>query len=185
MLRFIHSRLNLNQKGDTIAEVMIATIIIASLMVGGYALSNRSLISEQEAEERSEAAGLLQGQFELMRAYLIDSGDDGGNNQQLDGYTTDGFCMNINAGKIGAVDLSVPANANDCQFNNSYQSGSPAYKYQITITPQADTNTPPSMCNITYPSYSGICNFNGVVTWGQDGGGTATLSFMETIYGDS
>jgi prepilin-type N-terminal cleavage/methylation domain-containing protein len=176
MLKKFKPNLKTNQSGDTIIEVMIAVIIIGALMVGGYAVSNKSLEDELQAEQRSEANGILQGQFDLMRAYLVNDGTTGSNNSKLDGYTAHGFCMNVSSSVIIPVDLATAGPPpNQCTFSNTY--GTPSggvTSYQVIIKPGTDTN----------PVSSGGPgpDFHGVVTWD---GGAEQLSYWWEVYGNS
>ncbi len=62
-------RLKLNQKGDTIVEVMIA-MAVASLVIGSaYSISNKSLANSRQAQEHSEAARIAQSQIEQIRQF--------------------------------------------------------------------------------------------------------------------
>lgn len=57
-----------SQAGDTIVEVMIALMIIASILTGAFLLSNKSNDSMRSSQEHTEALQLLQGQIEQTRA---------------------------------------------------------------------------------------------------------------------
>jgi Tfp pilus assembly protein PilV len=61
-----HSR-NRQQSGDTIVEVLIAIVVIATVLTGGFLLSRSSLKAVRASEERSQALNLLQGQVEALR----------------------------------------------------------------------------------------------------------------------
>jgi type II secretory pathway pseudopilin PulG len=64
----------LGQTGDTIIEVLIAIAIISSVLVGAYALTNRSTASTQDAQERSQAVQLVEGQIENLRDLVSTGG---------------------------------------------------------------------------------------------------------------
>jgi Tfp pilus assembly protein PilV len=85
-----HSR-SRQQSGDTIVEVLIAIVVIATVLTGGFLLSRSSLKAVRASEERSQALNLLQGQVEALRTAA-------GTANTLSGtpnFTTNGtkFCM--------------------------------------------------------------------------------------------
>lgn len=55
------------QRGDTIVEVLISTVVIAIVLSGAYALTNRATRINQTAIERTTASKLMQEQIELIR----------------------------------------------------------------------------------------------------------------------
>lgn len=57
-----------NQKGDTLIEVMIATVIVGLILTTAYVLSTKAFQLGQSAKERSQAAQLLQEQAEGLRS---------------------------------------------------------------------------------------------------------------------
>ncbi|HUY85447.1 MAG TPA: chitobiase/beta-hexosaminidase C-terminal domain-containing protein [Candidatus Dormibacteraeota bacterium] len=58
----------LNSAGDTIVEVMIVLAVLGLSFSISYATANHGLIQSRNAEEHSEALGLLDSQVELLRA---------------------------------------------------------------------------------------------------------------------
>ena len=56
------------QAGDTIVEVIIAVAVVATLLVGAFAVSSRSATAVRDSEEHAQALQLLQGQVELLRS---------------------------------------------------------------------------------------------------------------------
>src|ERR1019366_6517837 len=65
MRRFIKLH---NSAGDTIVEVMIVLAVLSLAFAITYATANHGLIQSRNAEEHSEALGLLDSQVELLRA---------------------------------------------------------------------------------------------------------------------
>lgn len=61
------------QKGDTLIEVVIATVIIGVILFSAYTLSTKAFQLGQSAKERSQATQVLQEQAEALRS-LRDSG---------------------------------------------------------------------------------------------------------------
>lgn len=64
------------QAGDTIVEVMVSILIVATILTGAFALSRTSSHNVRSAEERTQALNLLQGQIELLRSAASDPGID-------------------------------------------------------------------------------------------------------------
>ncbi|HSX34131.1 MAG TPA: prepilin-type N-terminal cleavage/methylation domain-containing protein [Candidatus Saccharimonadales bacterium] len=57
----------MRQRGDTLVEVMIAIVIVASVIGGAYTVSNRSLQATRGAQERSGALKLGEAQLEQLK----------------------------------------------------------------------------------------------------------------------
>jgi len=57
-----------NQTGDTIVEVVIAILIVATLLTGAFIVTNRSTNAVRDSQEHAEALQAIQGQVELLRA---------------------------------------------------------------------------------------------------------------------
>jgi type II secretory pathway pseudopilin PulG len=62
----------LNQIGDTIVEVLIALTILAMAIGTAYAISNKSIKSAQQAQERTQATKFVEGQIDKLK-YLSES----------------------------------------------------------------------------------------------------------------
>lgn len=56
-----------NQRGDTLVEVLLATVIISVVIAGAYALTNRATRLNQTSLERTTASNLMRQQLELIR----------------------------------------------------------------------------------------------------------------------
>lgn len=76
MNRIIHKRttskswgklLVLSERGDTIVEVLIATAIVALVLVGAYGITTHSSNAIQDSQEHQEATSLVNRQLELVR----------------------------------------------------------------------------------------------------------------------
>ena len=81
---------NRGQRGDTIVEVMLSIVVLSVVLVAAYVLSSHSLSSGVDAQKRSKALSIAQGQVsQLINAQ---NGLSGG----LTRYTTVGkaFCIN-------------------------------------------------------------------------------------------
>jgi Tfp pilus assembly protein PilV len=59
-----------NEAGDTIVEVLIAIAIVSLTLTAAYTTSSRNSQTLQDSQEHSQALQLVQGQLELLRAYL-------------------------------------------------------------------------------------------------------------------
>lgn len=55
------------ERGDTLVEVMVAIVIVATVIGGAYVVSNRSLQSTRSAQERSSALKLGEAQLEQLK----------------------------------------------------------------------------------------------------------------------
>ncbi len=62
------TKLRRHQAGDTLIEVVIATIIIGTILFTAYQLGSRAFALGQSARERSQAAQIIQSQAEGLRA---------------------------------------------------------------------------------------------------------------------
>lgn len=56
------------QTGDTIVEVIIAVMVVATLLGGAFIVTNRSTQAVRDSQEHAEALQALQGQVELLRS---------------------------------------------------------------------------------------------------------------------
>lgn len=57
-----------SQRGDTIVEVLISTAVISLVLTGAYAISNRSVSTNRDTQEHSQAQQVVQRQIEELRA---------------------------------------------------------------------------------------------------------------------
>lgn len=58
----------LDNRGDTIVEVLLSTAVIVAILGASYALSNRSLQTGRAAQERAEALKVAETQVERLKA---------------------------------------------------------------------------------------------------------------------
>lgn len=56
------------QRGDTLVEVLLATVILSVVLSSAYALANRATRFNQAGYERTEVANIIQAQGEYLRA---------------------------------------------------------------------------------------------------------------------
>lgn len=64
---------HLDNKGDTIVEVLLAIAIVSAVLGGAFVSANRSLNGTRVSQERSQAVKLAQGQAELLSAATKDT----------------------------------------------------------------------------------------------------------------
>lgn len=65
----------LNDRGDTIAEVLIVVAIISSILLGAFTVTQRSVKTVRDSQEYAEGLNLLQGQVELVRDNALKAAD--------------------------------------------------------------------------------------------------------------
>lgn len=58
---------NNNMRGDTLVEVLMAIMILATVIVGAITIMNRGLTSAQTSLEHSQVRLTVSGQFEMLR----------------------------------------------------------------------------------------------------------------------
>lgn len=88
-------RYQMNSRGDTIVEVMIALSLLAFALTTSYSTVTRSLQTARNAQEHSEALQFLDSQVELARADAADT--------TL--YSSFGnFCMTPAATRVAIID---------------------------------------------------------------------------------
>jgi len=59
--------MRLNRRGDTIIEVLLATVVISIVIAGAYTLTNRATRINQTAIERTTVSNIMREQIELIR----------------------------------------------------------------------------------------------------------------------
>lgn len=65
-------RLEADNKGDTIVEVLISIAVIGIVLGGAFVSANRSLKGTQLSKDRAEATGIVRGQLEILMDRLTD-----------------------------------------------------------------------------------------------------------------
>jgi prepilin-type N-terminal cleavage/methylation domain-containing protein len=167
---------NIEQRGDTIIEVLIAIVILAVILVGAYTTSNNSLIGERDAQEHAEAVTIAQDQVEDLRSYVLandcfstDNNPDcvvaraGGDYKCLgyDGSTLEGITQNC---AIPPTDSSGDAQQQPSSCNVSWC-------YDIDITA---TNSTTVSLNVSATTYEVD------VTWNSLKGGNNAVQLYYT-----
>lgn len=59
---------SVNQRGDTIIEVLIAVAIVSLVLTAAYALTNKNVAATQEVQEQAYAQKMVEQQVELLRS---------------------------------------------------------------------------------------------------------------------
>lgn len=132
MLKFTKPR-PLNQRGDTIVEVLISIAIVSMILGGAYVMTNRSLQATRGSQERSNALKVVEAQLETLKSVA-----GGANTNTVMGAigVPAEFCI-----VPTTLAVSSAATANNCRFDvlgNAYTGNSqPIYKITISRTPIA------------------------------------------------
>jgi Tfp pilus assembly protein PilV len=110
----------LNQNGDTIVEVLLSVAIISSMLVGSFAIANKSSTQIRSAQERTEAAKLTSTVIEQIKSSPSDfiTPADSWRCYKFDGYST--LPPGVGATDINDASFPVFNSAND--KNNNYNS---------------------------------------------------------------
>lgn len=77
--------MRLGKKGDTLVEVLLATVILSLVMAGAFTISNRATQIGQNSLERSQVSNNIQEQIEIIRA--MRDGDYPSWNEIVDNWT--------------------------------------------------------------------------------------------------
>jgi len=142
----MNSRRN-TQTGDTIVEVIIAVLVIATILAGAFLVTNRSTQAVRDSEEHAQALQYLQGQLELLRAAATVPG-------KLSAVTIAApFCFD------GAMGFHAAGNT-ACAGAN----GVIPYSFSISCTAPPSNGCPA-------PAYK-VSTFNLTATWPSISGGT-------------
>lgn len=118
----------LRERGDTITEVLIAIAVVSLVLGGAYVTANRSLQNTRDAEERSNALKVAEGQVEQLK-YLSSA-----NPAALFGASVPAsFC--ISGG------TSVASSTAPCRVNSTGAATTVEPAYNISITRSGNTFT--------------------------------------------
>ena len=99
----------LNQRGDTLVEVLFSTVILSAVLAATFSISTASGRINRASQERTEAVKLLQDQREYMRIDpLVKS---------TSGFATGGCLLATPNGT--ELDITY-VNGADCLINNRY-----------------------------------------------------------------
>lgn len=142
------AKLRRNQTGDTIVEVLIVIAIISSVLGGAYAMTNRNVNNNQQAQEHSQALKVAESQLEQLKSYIAA-------HPEAQPAVNENFCMNLNANTIEkktftytGVGATLPTTDDyypeECQKNDGrYMTGikRTGETYTVYISWDGPTNT--------------------------------------------
>ena len=120
-----------SERGDTLVEVLVAIVIVATVIGGAYVVSNHSLQSTRGAQERSSALKLGESQIEQLKAQIsVDSTKIFGV-----GVPTQ-FCLTSDATGTHVWDIGIPLQKVKCVVDASGNPSTvqPTYTLQLTRT---------------------------------------------------
>lgn len=106
----------LSQKGDTLVEVLIAVVIVSSVLVGAFAVTQKNSASVRDSQERGEALQILQGQVEQVRSAALKATST---SDPIFSTTPKYFCMDTATNqRVNSPGLAtLPANSSDNYAN--------------------------------------------------------------------
>ena len=124
----------LNQIGDTIVEVLIALTILAMTIGIAYAISNKSIKRAQQAQERTQATKLVEGQIDKLKylsesqnaadiAVFAEAKDSSNGSHCIDSTISDGQTT-ITAVRLNGSDSGLCTKENLFRISFSYNSDS-------------------------------------------------------------
>lgn len=116
------SRINLNQAGDTIVEVMIASAVVGLVIVGAFRSANFSAGAVQRAKERAEAVKVTESQIELIRDAVIAGAP---------AVTGSDFCVWFDASPSVMESKRASAPSAECSFDAL--GSNPNGRYKVSV----------------------------------------------------
>jgi type II secretory pathway pseudopilin PulG len=126
----------LNERGDTIVEVLISIAIVSLILGGAFVTANNSLKGNRSAHERQNALKIAESQVEQIK-YLA-----GTNPDTLFALTVpSSYCLN---GGLVAIDSTDPA----CKVNADGTPTSVEPAYSVAVSRSTNTFT----VNVTWAS---------------------------------
>jgi prepilin-type N-terminal cleavage/methylation domain-containing protein len=119
------------ERGDTLVEVLIAIVIVASVIGGAYVVSNKSLQSTRSAQERQNALKLSESQLEQLKSLIASDPD-----QIFGAGKPTKFCLSSDASGIHVWDFTQAAQKVHCVLDASENptTGQPAYTLYVQRT---------------------------------------------------
>lgn len=121
----------LNQRGDTIVEVLISIAVVSLILGGAYVTTNHSLKASRGAQERTDAVKLVESQIESMKSIAAKTPD------ALFTTAPSTFCVTP-----AQVVVQVVSSNNNCKFSASGANGNTTEPiYNISATRSGNTFT--------------------------------------------
>ncbi len=116
------------ERGDTLVEVMIAIIIVASVIGGAYVVSNKSLQTTRGSQERQNALKVAESQVEQLKSLIaVNSASIFG------GGAPATFCLGSDATGTHVYDVTIPAQKANCTVDASGNPATAAPDYTVQI----------------------------------------------------
>ena len=123
--------MKLMQRGDTLVEVLIAIAVISSVLAGAYVVTNKSLTSSRDAQERGNALKLSEGQLERIKTVVVT------NPEAIFGLTAvNPFCLNSTNTPVATSNAACKVDA-----LGAATTGQPQYRMSIERTGNVFTLT--------------------------------------------
>jgi type II secretory pathway pseudopilin PulG len=140
------------QRGDTIVEVLIAVVIIATILGGAFVVAQSSSHMVRSSQEHGYALQQIQGQLESVRSLAFQSPSP-----LKDSAASSPFCLYIDTSD-NAIHFANPPDKR-CAGNDPL--------YNVTVTKGA-----------TASDAAGLTSFKVDVAWDKLGGGTSHESLV-------
>ena len=116
------------ERGDTLVEVMIAIVIVASVIGGAYVVSNKSLQSTRGSQERQNALKVGESQIEQLKSLIA------ADSTQIFGAGAPAvFCLGSDATGTHVYDTTIPAQNVNCTVDAGGNPATAAPDYIVHI----------------------------------------------------
>lgn len=93
----------LHQAGDTIVEVLVAIAVISAVVGTAYAITNRSVQTNQSSQERGQATKEAETQLETLKSWVGDP------TKAAQVFAEEKFCFALNTSTSQMEIVSFPA----------------------------------------------------------------------------
>jgi type II secretory pathway pseudopilin PulG len=160
----------INQAGDTIVEVLIATAVVSSVLAGAFLVSQKSSLAVRDSQEHSEMSQVLQGQVELVRSLALSATDN----------TSGIFAHPPGGTKYFCVDGSNPANPVRVDFPSGFNLPAPDADTYASYPPKCSNIQSRYNVAVTYDPSSQVFTFTG--RWDRLSGGKNQEQLSYRIY---
>lgn len=149
----MYKRRILNNRGDTIVEVLLAIAVVSAVLGGAFAASRRSLLGARASQERGEAVKLVEGQLESLKSAL----NDPAKASQIFGLAGS-FCLD------DSLNVETNINVADCrkgpderyqlEINSTVISGTNGKEFSASATWDKIGGGPQEQVEIVYKAYA-------------------------------
>lgn len=118
---------SLNQRGDTLVEVLICVLIVTVVLTGAYVTTSKSIQGVRNSQEHTEALKLVQSQLELLR-------QDAGKTTGAKVFSiVPPFCMLNDGATRGAFSTTSAPGQAMCVQNSSGKATDAEPAYTLTV----------------------------------------------------